>query len=135
VSASSDKTVRVWDVRTRATIAVIEGTQPMWSAAFSADGERLVTASEDRSARIWRVFPTMQALVDQARGAVPRCLTAEQRRQAFLEPEPPAWCAVEKKWPDHAARQVSTSGSVRPHTSFDLQPAHLQTKGPWTKGP
>jgi WD40 repeat protein len=104
VTASSDRTVRVWDAGTRGTIAVIEGTEPMWNAAFSTDGERLVTASEDQSARIWRVFPTMQALVDQAHGIVPRCLTVEQRRQAFLDPEPPAWCAVEKKWPYHAAR-------------------------------
>jgi len=77
---------------------------PMWDAAFSADGERLVTASENRTARIWPVFMTMQALVDHAKSVVPRCLTPDQRRQAFLELEPPAWCIAEKKWPDPPAK-------------------------------
>lgn len=103
-TASADNTVRVWDAGSRATIATLEGVAPMWDAAFSADGERLVTASEDHTATIWPVFPTTQALVDGARSVVPRCLTQDQRRQAFLEPEPPAWCIAEKKWPYHAAR-------------------------------
>jgi len=103
-TASTDNTVRIWNADTREAVAVLEGVAPMWDAAFSADGERLVTASEDRSARIWPVFPTMQALVDHAKSAVPRCLTQDQRRQAFLELEPPAWCIAEKKWPDPPAK-------------------------------
>jgi WD40 repeat protein len=103
-TASADNTVRIWDAETRGAVAVLEGDAPMWDAAFSADGERLVTASEDRTARIWPVFPTVQALVDHAKSVVPRCLTPEQRRQAFLAPEPPAWCIAEKKWPSHAAK-------------------------------
>ena len=91
-TASADNTVRIWDADTREAVAVLEGEALMWDAAFSADGERLVTASEDRNARIVPVFPTIQALVDHAKSVVPRCLTPEQRRQAFLEPEPPAWC-------------------------------------------
>jgi WD40 repeat protein len=103
-TASADDTVRIWDAAKRNTVAVLEGVAPMWAAAFSADGERLVTASEDRSARIWRVFPDTQALVDYAKTVTVRCLTQDQRRQAFLELEPPAWCTAEKKWPYHAAR-------------------------------
>jgi WD40 repeat protein len=102
--ASTDNTVRIWNADTREAVAVLEGVAPMWDAAFSADGERLVTASEDRTARIWPVFPTMQALVDHAKSAVPRCLTQNQRQQAFLETEPPAWCIAEKKWPYHAPK-------------------------------
>jgi WD40 repeat protein len=103
-TASADNTVRIWDADTRKAVAVLQGVAPMWDAAFSADGERLVTASEDRTARIWPVFPTMQGLVDHAKGVVPRCLTPDQRRQAFLELEPPVWCIAEKKWPYHAAK-------------------------------
>jgi WD40 repeat protein len=116
-TASADNTVRIWDayamreaavtreaVETREAVAVLEGVALMWDAAFSADGERLVTASEDSTAYIWPVFPTTQALVDHAKSMVPRCLTQEQRRQAHLEPEPPAWCTAEKKWPYHAAK-------------------------------
>ncbi|MBV9529830.1 MAG: TIR domain-containing protein [Bradyrhizobium sp.] len=103
-TASADDTVRIWDLDTRKPIAVLEGAAPMWDAAFSADGERLITASEDGSARIWPVFPTTHALVDHAKTVVPRCLTVDQRRRAFLELESPAWCIAQKKWPYHAAK-------------------------------
>ena len=103
-TASSDSTVRIWDADSREAVAVLEGVALMWDAAFSADGERLVTASEDRTARIWPMFPTTQALVDLAKSVVPRCLTQDQRRQAFLGPEPPAWCVAERKWPNRAAK-------------------------------
>jgi WD40 repeat protein len=45
-TASADNTVRIWDADRRTAIATLEGVAPMWDAAFSADGERLVTASE-----------------------------------------------------------------------------------------
>ena len=57
----------------------------VYSAAFSPDGARIVTASDDDTARIWRVFPTTQDLVDYARSIMPRELTPEQRRSFFLE--------------------------------------------------
>jgi hypothetical protein len=28
-----------------------------------------------------------------------RCLTVSQRRQFFLDTEPPAWCVKNGKWP------------------------------------
>jgi dipeptidyl aminopeptidase/acylaminoacyl peptidase len=101
-TASADHTVRIWDADARKAVAVLEGVVLMWDAAFSANDERLVTASEDATARIWPVFPTTQALVDYAKSVVPRCLTEEQRRQAFLELGPPAWCIVEQ--PYHTAK-------------------------------
>ena len=55
------------------------------SAAFSPDGARVVTASDDRTARIWPVFPTTSALIAYARGIVPRQLTPKQGKQLFLE--------------------------------------------------
>ena len=57
------------------------------SAAFSADGAKVVTASADGTARIWRVFRTTQELIDYARSILPRQLTPEQRKQFFLEAE------------------------------------------------
>jgi WD40 repeat protein len=104
VTASLDETVRVWDAKARETIAVLKGhAGPVWSAVFSPDGERILTASDDTTARIWRVFPTTQALVDRSKLAVPRCLTPEQRGNAFLDLQPPAWCIEQKKWPSQAA--------------------------------
>jgi WD40 repeat protein len=100
VTASADNTARVWDAESGETVAVLQGhTGPVFSAVFSPDGERILTASDDSTARIWRVFPTEQALVDHSKVAVPRCLTLEQLKNVFLDPEPPPWCAERKKWP------------------------------------
>src|SRR5262249_50574084 len=54
VTASEDKTARIWDAATAREIAVLRGHEdPVYSAAFSPDGSHLVTASEDKTARIW----------------------------------------------------------------------------------
>jgi WD40 repeat protein len=45
-SASSDKTVKVWDVQTGQQTLTIKGhTVPVWSVAFSPDGKRLASGS------------------------------------------------------------------------------------------
>ena len=54
VTASSDKTARIWDAANGKEIAVLRGhDNSVWSAAFSPDGSRIVTASDDNTARIW----------------------------------------------------------------------------------
>ena len=55
VTASRDKTARVWRADTGALIAELKGhAGPVVSAAFSRDGTRIVTASQDETARVWR---------------------------------------------------------------------------------
>ena len=71
----------------------------MLSAAFSPDGKRIVTASEDKTTRRWEIFANTQELVSSAKEAVPRCLTSAQRNAFFLPPEPPLWCIEQEKWP------------------------------------
>ena len=61
----------------------------------------MVTASWDKTARIWEIFPTTQTLVDHAKEGVPRCLTQQRREEAFLDPAPEAWCIEMEKWPYH----------------------------------
>ena len=55
VTASSDKTARLWDAETGKQIGEpLKGhTASVSSAAFSPDGKRIVTASEDKTARLW----------------------------------------------------------------------------------
>ncbi len=65
VTASADGTARIWDAATGAEIAVLRGndsqtssvglTDTVYSAAFSPDGTRVVTASQDAAARLWDV--------------------------------------------------------------------------------
>jgi WD40 repeat protein len=54
VTASQDKTARIWDADTAREIAVLRGHEgTVYSAAFDPGGSRIVTASQDRTARIW----------------------------------------------------------------------------------
>jgi WD40 repeat protein len=54
VTASRDKTARLWDTNTGKALGepmLHEGT--VYSAVFSAGGDRVVTASSDQTARLW----------------------------------------------------------------------------------
>ena len=55
VTASWDKTARVWDLRdNKPSFVALEGHQgPVNAAAFSPDGTHVVTASFDKTARVW----------------------------------------------------------------------------------
>jgi energy-coupling factor transporter ATP-binding protein EcfA2 len=54
VTASNDKTARIWDAATATEIAVLRGHDgDVFSAAFSPDGSRIVTTSLDKTARVW----------------------------------------------------------------------------------
>src|SRR5580658_931418 len=54
VTASHDKTARIWDARTGAPLFVLSGHgDTVRSATYSPDGTRIVTASADKTARIW----------------------------------------------------------------------------------
>ncbi|RDW65601.1 hypothetical protein BP5796_10293 [Coleophoma crateriformis] len=50
VSASHNKTIRVWDATTGASLQILQGhTGPVTSVAFSPDGQQLVSASDDET--------------------------------------------------------------------------------------
>jgi WD40 repeat protein len=53
VTASWDKTARIWDASTAKEIAILHGHKNnVVSGSFSPDGTRIVTASRDDTARI-----------------------------------------------------------------------------------
>ena len=53
-SASSDRTVRVWDVAAAKCVAVLTGhTDEVFTAVFHPDGKRLASAGRDRAIWLW----------------------------------------------------------------------------------
>jgi len=62
VTASYDKTARIWDAASGRQITVLrEHEDTVSSVAFSPDGSRVATGSWDKTARVWNVhFATMQ---------------------------------------------------------------------------
>ena len=64
VTASADKTARIWDAVTAKPLHVLSGhVDLVWSAAFSPDGRRIVTASFDQTARVWDADTAKQLAV------------------------------------------------------------------------
>ena len=56
VTASEDKTVRLWEVASGKELHVLRGHESeVYHARFSPDGKWVVTASEDKTARLWDV--------------------------------------------------------------------------------
>ncbi|TMQ09207.1 MAG: CHAT domain-containing protein [Deltaproteobacteria bacterium] len=70
VTASSDRTARVWDAATGKPLTTpMVHQHTVWSAAFSPDGTRVVTASSDWTARVWDAAtgkPLTRPLVHQS---------------------------------------------------------------------
>jgi WD40 repeat protein len=79
-------------------------------AAFSPDGTRIVTASDDNTARIFRVFRDQKELLTFAKSRVSRGLTPAQRIANYLDP------------PD-AARAKDNTVSPSPYATPTTPPA------------
>jgi hypothetical protein len=95
VTASRDRTARLWDAKSGREIARLQGHES-WveSASFNPDGRRVVTASLDETARLWdakngREIARLQGHGDEVRSASfspdgCRVVTASDDRTARL---------------------------------------------------
>ena len=55
ITASSDRTCRVWDVENGDNLQVLEGhTDEIFSAAFNYEGDTIITGSKDNTCRVWK---------------------------------------------------------------------------------
>jgi WD40 repeat protein len=64
-SASADKTVKLWDLRTRQQIRTLEFQAPVRTLALSVDGRRLMTGDTSGTVLVWDVFTKKPALPQQ----------------------------------------------------------------------
>jgi WD40 repeat protein len=70
VSASSDKTLKVWDLETGRALRALEGhSDPVNGVAVTPDGKRAVSASDDETLKVWdletgRVLCTLEGHFD-----------------------------------------------------------------------
>ena len=65
-------------LRNREKVDLLGHSGAVWSVAFSPDGKRVVTGSDDNTTRVWETLPTVE-LIPLARAALTRCLTIAQR--------------------------------------------------------
>jgi hypothetical protein len=71
VTASRDRSVRVWDAATGHALMLYEGhSDEVETAVFSADGNRIISASADNTARVWDArIPVLEHQVAWAEAA------------------------------------------------------------------
>jgi WD40 repeat protein len=53
VTASDDKTARISDLATGASLVLTGHTDEVWAAQFTRDDAEVATASKDRTLRLW----------------------------------------------------------------------------------
>merc|ERR1711865_965404 len=54
LSASWDRTMRLWDLNTGATARTFQGhTKDIFSCAFSGDNRQIVSGSRDKTIKLW----------------------------------------------------------------------------------
>jgi WD40 repeat protein len=86
-TASSDRTVRIWDGESGAEIIVVGAhTGGVESVSWSPDGQRVASASQDGTSRVWDATVSIEDLVANAHRRVSRELTTEERRNLMLPP-------------------------------------------------
>jgi WD40 repeat protein len=94
----------LWDARSGGALDELQAHEgQILHAAFSLDGQRMLTTSKDETARLWQAFVSKKALLDFAESKLSRCLHGTQRARFGLEERAPSWCERLGKWPSKPA--------------------------------
>jgi len=82
LTASIDKTAKLWDLRGKLTANLDKHTGFVWGAEFSPDGTRILTFSNDNTAKLWY---TPEAIIEWLKTAnIPR-LSREDKKKYGIE--------------------------------------------------
>jgi dynein assembly factor with WDR repeat domains 1 len=58
LTASNDKTSRIWNAESGDLLQVLEGHEDeIFSCAFNYEGDTIITGSKDNTCRIWKDLP------------------------------------------------------------------------------
>jgi WD domain, G-beta repeat len=115
IFTGSGDVARMWVVGKNQELFQFKGhAGPILGMAAIPDDTRIITVAKD-NARIWdaaedtaRPVPRehrfdrpehLQAVIEEAKRVVPRCLTIEERKALVLRPTPPLWCIDMHKYP------------------------------------
>ena len=87
VSASEDRTLRIWDVATGVCLNTMEGhTSYVNSSSYSPDGKSIISASFDKTVRIWDAPPSFWEMLETTRERFKnRQLTPEERHRYYMD--------------------------------------------------
>ncbi|MCJ1471540.1 hypothetical protein MMC13_000180 [Lambiella insularis] len=84
VSASNDKTIRIWNVNTRTLDQTLQGHEGAVDlVAVSSDGKHLISNSWDKSIRIWDVETGQQVETFKSQGIGVAAFSADNRLAAW----------------------------------------------------
>jgi hypothetical protein len=93
------RSLGVWDLMGNELATIRFPNSDPRAIAVLPNGEYVIVGFSDGTARTLRLFPSKQALVNEVKAAIPRCLTAEERERYYLLQTPPGWCIEMHKWP------------------------------------
>ena len=88
LTASEDKTARLWDAASARQLQVLRGHEnEVWDVQFSPDGKTMATASDDKTARLWLcwVCRPVDEIAAELTDTIARELSEEEQRRFGLK--------------------------------------------------
>ena len=63
MSTHADRKVRLWHVKSKTELLAFDShNSPITTAIFSLDDDLIVTASHDKTVRLWDIYDVVQAI-------------------------------------------------------------------------